>query len=530
MSRYFTLALTLLLTLFCVAAGQWFNAEIWLGLIVLLPLCTLGLWDIVQSRHSILRNYPLMGHFRFIFEYIRPEIRQYLIEDERDPLPFSRDQRAIVYQRAKNVSDMRPFGTVLDINGVGYGWVSHSIRPTEIHDADFRITIGGSACSQPYSASILNISGMSFGAIGMNAVLALNQGAKLGGFAQDTGEGSISDYHRQGGGDIIWQVATGYFGCRTPDGQFDPDLFAKTAAEPQVKMIELKLSQGAKPGHGGVLPKAKITPEIARTRLIDTTQDCISPARHSTFSTPIEMMQFIARLRALSGGKPVGIKLCVGHRYEFLAVIKAMLETEILPDFIVVDGGEGGTGAAPMELSDHVGLPLDEGLSFVHNVLSGANLRHRLRLGASGKMVSAFDFCRIHALGADYVMAARAFMFSLGCVQARACHTNKCPTGITTQDKLRQRALVVKDKAPRVHNYHRNTLGAIAQVVGAAGLAHPQDLRPWHIHIRSMTGAVVRGDEVYPHIDRGALLSGKVENRLQREWERASAHSFDPQF
>ncbi len=530
MSRYFVFTLVLLLTALSVRLGAMINRDFWWGLVVLWPLVALGIWDLIQPHHAILRNYPLMGHFRYIFEYIRPEIRQYLIEDERDPLPFSRDQRAIVYQRAKGVSDMRPFGTVLDVNGIGYGWVSHSVMPVDIADTDFRITIGGSQCQQPYNASIFNISGMSFGAIGGNAVLALNQGAKLGGFAHDTGEGSISPYHREGGGDIVWQVATGYFGCRTPDGRFDPDLFAKTASAPQVKMIELKLSQGAKPGHGGVLPKAKITPEIARTRLIDNTQDCISPSRHSAFSTPIEMMHFISKLRELSGGKPVGLKMCVGHRFEVLSIIKAMLATGITPDFIVVDGGEGGTGAAPSELSDHVGLPLIEGLSFMHNALTGAGLRDHIRVGASGKMVTAFDFCRIHALGADYVMAARAFMFSLGCVQARACHTNKCPTGITTQDTSRQRALVVADKAPRVASFHRNTLGAIAQVIGAAGLSHPSQLRPWHIHVRSQTGQVVRGDVAYHHITKGALLSGNVDERLAREWDRASADSFTPQF
>ncbi|MDI7773970.1 FMN-binding glutamate synthase family protein [Asticcacaulis sp. EMRT-3] len=530
MSRFFVFRLVILLAAVAVLLGLWVHPDFYLALIVLVPLIALGVYDLNQTHHAILRNYPLMGHFRYIFEYIRPEIRQYFFEDERDPLPFSRDQRAIVYQRAKNASDMRPFGTVLNPDAIGYGWLSHSIMPAEIKNADFRITIGGATCAKPYSASVLNISGMSFGAIGAHAVLALNQGAKQGNFAQDTGEGSISPYHLQGGGDIIWQVATGYFGCRTPDGKFDPALFTKMAQAEQVKMIEIKLSQGAKPGHGGVLPKAKITPEIAATRLIDTTHDCISPARHSAFSTPVEMMQFLQSLRELSGGKPVGFKLCVGHRFEVLAIIKAMLLTEILPDFIVVDGAEGGTGAAPMELSDHVGLPLVEGLSFMNTVLTGAGLRDDIKLGASGKMVSAFDFCRIHALGADYVMAARAFMFSLGCVQARACHTNKCPTGITTQDKGRQRALVVEDKAPRVASFHRNTLGAIAQVIGAAGLTHPDQLRPWHVHIRNTMGEIVRGDDAYPRVAQGALLSGHADARLTREWDRADPHSFAPRF
>lgn len=530
MSRYFVFRLVLVLTIAAILAGLTLNRDIWFALIVLLPLSGLGIYDIFQTRHAILRNYPLMGHFRYIFEFIRPEIRQYFIEDERDPLPFSRDQRAIAYQRAKNESDLRPFGTVLNPDAIGYGWISHSIMPVDIKDSDFRIAIGGAHCRQPYRSSVLNISGMSFGALGANAVLALNTGAKLGNFAQDTGEGSISPYHRQGGGDLIWQIASGYFGCRDKDGHFAPEIFAKTAQSDQVKMIEIKLSQGAKPGHGGVLPKAKVTPEIAATRLVSMDEDCVSPSRHSAFSTPVEMMQFVKQLRDLSGGKPVGFKLCVGHRFEVLAMIKAMLVTEIVPDFIVVDGAEGGTGAAPMELSDHVGLPLVEGLSFMHNALVGAGLRDDLKLGASGKMVSAFDFCRIHALGADYVMAARAFMFSLGCVQARACHTNRCPTGITTQDPERQRALVPEDKSVRVANFHRNTLGAIAQVIGAAGLSHPEQLRPWHVHIRNTMGEIVRGDAAYPPVQQGALLSGSADAHLLREWDRADAHSFAPKF
>ena len=530
MSRFFVFQSVIVLTLAFAALGLWLHPDFWLALTLLLPLTILGIYDLIQPHHAILRNYPLMGHFRYIFEYIRPEIRQYFIEDERDPLPFSRDQRAIAYQRAKNESDVRPFGTVLNPDCIGYGWISHSVMPVEIKDADFRIEIGGAQCRKPYRSSILNISAMSFGALGGHAIEALSAGAKLGNFAQDTGEGSISPYHRRGGGDLIWQIASGYFGCRTKDGHFDPELFAKSAASDQVKMIEIKLSQGAKPGHGGVLPKAKITPEIAATRLIGMDEDCVSPARHSAFSTPVEMMQFLKTLRDLSGGKPVGLKLCVGHRFEVLAMIKAMLLTEIVPDFIVVDGAEGGTGAAPMELSDHVGLPLVEGLSFMHNALTGAGLRDDLKLGASGKVVTAFDFCRIHALGADYVNAARAFMFSLGCVQARACHTNRCPTGVTTQDKGRQRALVIEDKAPRVANFHRNTLGAIAQVIGAAGLTHPEQLRPWHVHIRNTVGQIVRGDAAYPAVAQGALLSGAADERLMREWDRADAHSFAPKF
>ena len=529
-SRFFVLQCVWLLTLAVAALGWLWSPAIWWAFIILGPLSLIGLLDMLQTQHSILRNYPIIGHFRFWLEAIRPEIRQYMIEDDRDPVPFSREQRALVYRRAKNAPDQLPFGTIRDVNAPGYGWISHSMAPVQNTDHDFRIDIGGTACLKPYRASVLNISGTSFGAVSANAIQALNTGAKKGGFAHNTGEGSISKYHRKGGGDLIWQIASGYFGCRTKEGRFDPDLFARTAASDQVKMIEIKLSQGAKPGHGGVLPRAKITGEIARTRLIDRTKDCVSPARHPEFSTPLELIAFITRLRDLSGGKPVGLKMCVGHRFEFLALIKAMLETGVTPDFIVVDGGEGGTGAAPVELSNHVGLPLIEGLSFVHNALIGAGLRDRLKLGASGKIVSAFDFCRIHALGADYVMSARAFMFAIGCVQARACHTNHCPSGVATQDKGRSRALVVSDKLKRVHTYHHNTLHALAEVLGSAGLSHPSQLKPWHLHVRAANGEVVRGDVAYHHLDTGALLRGDVEDRLKREWDRANPASFVPNF
>jgi glutamate synthase domain-containing protein 2 len=414
------------------------------------------------------------------------------------------------------------------VDAVGYGWISHSIRPQHLTDHDFRVTIGGPDCRQPYSASVFNISGTSFGALSANAIMAFNKGAHLGGFAHNTGEGSISKHHRVHGGDIVWQVATGYFGCRTPEGAFDPDRFAAQAVDPQVKMIEVKLSQGAKPGHGGVLPKAKITAEIAETRGIGRDEDCVSPAAHSAFTTPLEFVAFIARLRDLSGGKPIGIKMAVGHRYEFLGVVKAMIETGVTPDFIVIDGGEGGTGAAPAELSNHVGLPLADGLSFVHNALVGAGLRDRIRLGASGKLVTAYDLCRVFAIGADYALSARSFMFAVGCIQSRTCHSNNCPTGVATQDPLRQRALDVDDKAVRVANFHRNTLRALAELLGAAGLAHPDELKPGHLQIRHQSGAVLRGDDVYPRVAPGALLSGNLTPDLAREWERAQADSFEP--
>jgi glutamate synthase domain-containing protein 2 len=530
LSRYFVFQV--ISALAAVFAGLAFAFNPWWAapLIVFVPLLAVGVADVIQPSHAILRNYPIIGHIRFMLEAVRPELRQYLIEDERDAVPFSREHRALVYRRAKNVLDAQPFGTVKDVGAVGYGWISHSIRPKTLTDHDFRVLIGGPDCRQPYLASVLNISGTSFGAVSANAIMAFNLGAKMGGFAHNTGEGSISKYHRRHGGDIVWQVATGYFGCRTKDGQFDPELFAKQAVDPQVKMIEIKLSQGAKPGHGGVLPKAKITEEIAETRGIGRDADCVSPAAHKAFSTPLELMGFITRLRELSGGKPIGLKLAVGHRYEFLAMAKAMLQTGVTPDFISVDGGEGGTGAAPAELSNHVGLPLVDGLSFVHNALVGVGLRDRIRLGASGKLITAFDLCRVFAIGADYALVARGFMFAAGCIQSRSCHTNKCPTGVATQDPLRQRALVVADKAPRVANFHRNSLRALAELLGAAGLAHPDELKPWHLQIRHQSGALLHGDDVYPFVAPGAILAGEINEELGREWRRAQAASFEPAF
>ena len=456
-------------------------------------LVGLGWRDTRQRRHSVLRNYPIMGHLRFLLEFIRPEIRQYFIESDHEAEPFSRQQRSLVYQRAKGEADKRPFGTQLDVHAVGYEWINHSMAPTRIASHDFRITIGdgGTSCTQPYSASVFNISAMSFGALSANAILALNGGAKRGNFAHDTGEGSISQHHRVHGGDLIWEIGSGYFGCRNEDGSFSEERFAANALDPQVMMVELKLSQGAKPGHGGVLPGPKVTPEIAAARGVAVGVDCISPASHSAFSTPVEMMHFIDRLRRLSGGKPTGFKLCIGHPWEWFGICKAMLETGILPDFIVVDGGEGGTGAAPLEFTDHVGAPLQEGLLLVHNTLMGLNLRSRIRIGCAGKVVSAFDIARAMALGADWCNSARGFMFALGCIQAQACHTGNCPTGVTTQDPKRQQALVVPTKMDRVWRFHQNTLEALKELVQAAGLDHPNKITASHI-VRRMADSEVR--------------------------------------
>ena len=511
----------------------------WLALLVLGALVLLGVYDLRQTRHAILRNYPVIGHFRFMLEYIRPEIRQYFIESDREAAPFSRAQRSLVYQRAKGEPDNRPFGTQLDVGLQGYEWINHSMAPTKLASHDFRVWVGGtpdapspstSPCTQPYSLSVFNISAMSFGALSANAILALNQGAKTGGFAHDTGEGSISQHHRVHGGDLIWEIGSGYFGCRNDDGSFNEERFAANACDPQVKMIELKLSQGAKPGHGGVLPGPKVTPEIAAARGVPVGQACISPSQHSAFSTPVELMQFIARMRSLSGGKPTGFKLCIGHPWEWFAIVKAMLQTGITPDFIVVDGAEGGTGAAPVEFSDHVGAPLQEGLLLVHNTLRGVGLRGRVRIGCAGKVISAFDLARMMALGADWCNSARGFMMALGCLQAQTCHSGHCPTGVTTQDPVRQQALVVPDKAQRVAQFHRSTLHALQELVQAAGLQHPQEITAHHI-VRRISDTEVRLlSNLILRVEEGALLhSLERQNRVFRlYWPLARADSFQP--
>ena len=514
----------------------------WFALLVLavsMGLLALAVHDLRQSRHAILRNYPIIGHMRFFLEMIRPEMRQYFIESDREASPFSRAQRSLVYQRAKGEADNRPFGTQLDVGAQGYEWINHSVQPTVLASHDFRIWIGGDpaapdaasrACTQPYHASVFNISAMSFGSLSANAILALNQGAKLGGFAHDTGEGSISSHHRVHGGDLIWEIGSGYFGCRNADGSFSEAEFVKNASDPQVKMVELKLSQGAKPGHGGILPGSKVTAEIAAARGVLQGVDCISPAAHSAFSTPLEMVHFLARLRSLSGGKPVGFKLCIGHPWEWFAMVKAMLATGITPDFIVVDGAEGGTGAAPVEFTDHVGAPLQEGLLLVHNTLIGVNLRSRISIGAAGKVISAFDVARLMALGADWCNAGRGFMLALGCIQAQTCHTGACPTGVTTQDPLRQRALVVPDKATRVHSFHRSTLLALKELIQAAGLAHPQGINAHHI-VRRLTDTEVRLlSNLIMQVAPGALLDALAQQSkvFKDYWPIASEESFQP--
>ncbi|WP_313055272.1 FMN-binding glutamate synthase family protein [Pseudomonas lopnurensis] len=526
MNRYAFFAFCVLFTLL----GLPWLEHIWPLSLVTAALSAIGINDLLQRKQAVRRNYPILGNIRYLIETIRPEIRQYLLENDSDPLPFSRAQRSLVYARAKNQVADKAFGTLSDVYGTGFEFISHSIRTASHSDPrTFRVTIGGPQCSQPYSASIFNISAMSFGSLSANAIRALNRGARMGGFAHDTGEGSISPYHREHGGDLIWELGSGYFGCRDEQGNFDPERFAEQARQPQVRMIEIKLSQGAKPGHGGILPKHKISAEIAATRGVPMDRDCVSPASHSSFSTPLELLAFIARLRELSGGKPVGFKLCLGHPWEFMAIAKAMLQSGILPDFIVIDGKEGGTGAAPLEFTNHIGVPLREGLLFVHNTLVGLNLREHIKLGASGKIVSAFDIACVLAIGADWANAARGFMFAIGCIQSQSCHTNKCPTGVATQDPLRQRALVVPDKAERVYNYHRNTLEALAEMLAAAGLEHPRQLEAKHLVRRVSATQISLFSQLHIFLEPGALLREQLEGDFYpKMWEMAQAESFEP--
>ncbi len=489
-------------------------------------LTLVGIWDLVQSRHSITRNYPIIAHLRFMQEAIRPEIHQYFIESDIDGRPYNRSQRSLIYQRAKNVEEQRPFGTEMDVYDPRHEWLEHSMHPHATSDEPFRTTVGGPDCKQPYSCSVLNVSAMSFGALSANAVMALNAGAKQGDFYQCTGEGGISSYHQKYGGDLVWQIGTGYFGCRNDDGTFDDALFAERAKLDQVRMIEIKISQGAKPAHGGVLPASKITPEIAAARKIPMGRDCISPPGHSAFTTPLGLCEFIAKLRSHSGGKPIGFKLCVGHRTEFLSICKAMLETNILPDFITVDGAEGGTGAAPLEFSDSLGTPLKGGLIFVHNALVGCNLRDKIKISAAGKIASAFAIARNLAIGADWCNAARSFMMAVGCIQAQACHANNCPVGVATQDPRRTWALNVKNKRDRTYNFHRNTMKALSEIVAAAGLDHPRELGPWHICLRGVGTQIMTYDEAYRFLRPGELLDGTDAPGFDRYWQLASAEMF----
>jgi glutamate synthase domain-containing protein 2 len=500
----------------------------WWAVAVFGALAVLGTVDLVQRRSTLRRNYPLLAHLRYGLESIRPEIRQYFIEDNLVEVPFSREKRALVYQRAKGERDTVPFGSEHDPYSVHYEWINHSVVPAHADSHDFRVLVGGNG-STPYDASVFNISAMSFGSLSANAIRALNAGARRGGFYHDTGEGSISTYHREHGGDLVWEIGSGYFGCRDDSGRFSEERFVANARDPQVRMIELKLSQGAKPGHGGVLPAAKVTAEIAAARGVPQGVDCVSPAAHSAFSTPIGLLGFIARLRDLSGGKPTGFKLAIGHPWEWFSIAKAMQETGVLPDFIVVDGAEGGTGASPSEFINHVGLPMHEALMLVHNTLVGLGLRDRVRLVGAGRIASAFDIARTVAMGADWCNAGRGFMFALGCIQSRTCHSDHCPTGVATQDPRRWRTLDVEDKAARVANFHGNTLRALRDLLGAAGLDHPSQLGPEHI-LRRVSATEVRSlSALYRFLEPGELLDKVPEHAVFRTfWQMSRADTFAP--
>lgn len=511
--RHFILIMSVILVLLLLLGWFWPGSR-WLLIIWLLVTVT-GIYDL-RSRHNVLNNYPVIGHLRYMLEFIRPELRQYFFESESSGRPFNREQRQLINNRADGLGDPMPFGTINDIEMAGYDLAYHSLSPKTVDNDCAFVTVGGPQCQQPYRASCFNISSMSFGALSGPAIEAMNLGAKMGGFAQVTGEGSISPYHEKHGGDLIWQIGTGYFGCRDDNGDFDAKQFEVKAQSDQVKMIELKLSQGAKPSHGGILPAAKVNREIARTRGVAENQDCISPPAHSSFSTPTGLLQFISQLRDLSGGKPVGFKLCIGQRKEFLGICKAMLDTEIVPDFITVDGAEGGTGAAPAEFSNKLGLYINEALLFVHNALVGIGLRDKIRLIASGKVALGFDMVSKHALGADICHAARPFMFAVGCIQSRRCHTNHCPTGVATQDDRRAQAIDIKHKAKRVMRYHQASVDAFFKLTGAMGCSSPQQLTADMILHRVEDGPAVSYAELLgPMLKTGALLN---EENLPEHW------------
>jgi len=497
-----------------------------LSLIVLLPIFAVGVQNALQTKKAILRNFPVIGIFRYLLEMIRPEIQQYFIESETDGAPIPREIRSLVYQRAKQQTDTLPFGTQRDLYSEGYEWIAHSLAPQTVDTKTLRVTVGGPQCQKPYSASIFNISAMSYGALSKNAVLALSSGAKLGGFYHNTGEGGMSPHHLNGGGDLVWQIGTGYFGCRTHDGNFAPELFRETANKENVKMIEIKLSQGAKPSHGGILPAAKITAEIMEIRKVVAGKDVISPPAHRAFSTPLGLLQFVKQLRELSSGKPVGFKLCVGRRSEFIAICKAMLESKILPDFITVDGGEGGTGAAPLEFSNNVGFPLEEGLTFVHNVLIGFDLRKHIRVIASGKVITGFNIFAKMALGADLCNSARGMLLSIGCIQARRCNTNHCPTGVATSNPDLVAGLVPSDKKVRVYNYQRHTVHAFAELLGATGLQQTQQIQAHLVHRRVAGDLVKTYADLFPRLEVGAFLKGQIPAAYQTDFAQASPQYF----
>jgi len=493
--------------------------------VVIIPLAALGIYDLVQKKHSILRNFPILGHMRYILEFLRPEVQQYFIANNEEERPFNRETRSIIYERAKGERDTIPFGTLKDINHIGYSWVLHSMAPKKPSEVEPRIMVGGPDCTKPYNASRLNISAMSFGALSAKAIMALNQGAKIGNFSHNTGEGGLSPYHLQGG-DLVLQIGTGYFGFRDKNGHFDEKEFTIVANHDEVKMIEIKLSQGAKPSHGGILPAAKVSAEIAKIRQLPIGVDIEAPAAHTAFDSPVGLLEFIKKIREITHGKPVGFKLCLGRRDEFLSICKAMLKTNILPDFITVDGAEGGTGAAPLEFANHIGESLETGLLFVHNSLVGTNLRDKIRIICSGKIATGFDLVSKIAMGADMCNSARAMMIAIGCLQSLQCNANTCPTGITTQNKRLQHGLVVDEKKIRVATYHKNTMHSFLEIIGAMGLSNPSELHPSFIMRRVNNKLAKPLNDIFEYLEPGQLLSSKIPESFKKYWDAANLEKF----
>ncbi len=520
----FSLALSILILIPALAISPYF---LWL-LVLTVPPVLLGIYDFLQRDWVITRNYPVAGRIRWLFYLLRPYLRAYIVEDDLNGTPFSFEARDLVHKRARGEGDTHPFGTERRADDANYHWVVHSIAAVEKPEEEPRVTVGNDQTSKAYSASVLNISAMSFGSLSANAIRALNLGAKQGGFYHDTGEGGLSDHHLEHGGDIVWELGTGYFGARNEDGTFDRHSFADKAQLDAVKMTEIKLSQGAKPGHGGLLPAAKVTEEIARIRQVSAHEDCLSPRSHSAFSTPVEMLEFAALMRDLSGGKPVGLKLCVGQPHEVFAIMKAILQTGITPEFIVVDGAEGGTGASPLELSDWVGQPLTEGLILMRNALVGCGLKDKIQLVASGKVYSGMGLVENLALGADWCNAARSFMFSIGCIQAQRCHLGTCPTGVTTQSSGRQRGLIPEVQGARAARFHRKTVEAMADIIASAGLSHPSELEPHHLMHRLGPEKSTTFDRIHPFLAKSALLDDPDDTIYADWWRAAQVDSFRP--